>query len=50
MDAPSLDVLRGRVNEALGNLVWWEVSLPMAGGWNWMSFKVPSNPNHSVIL
>ena len=26
------------------------MSLPMAGGWNWMSFKVPPNPNHSVIL
>lgn len=26
--------------------VWWDVSLPVAGGWSWMSFKVPSNPNH----
>ena len=23
---------------------------PMAGGWNWMIFEVPSNPSHSVIL
>jgi len=23
---------------------------PMAGSWDWMGFKVPSNPNHSVIL
>ena len=22
----------------------------MAGGWDWVVFKVPSNPNHSVIL
>ena len=22
----------------------------MAGGWNWMIFKILSNPNHSVIL
>jgi len=22
----------------------------MAGGWNSMIFKVPSNPNHSAIL
>ena len=35
---------------ALGNLAWWEVSLPMAGGWNQMVLKVLSNPNHSVIL
>lgn len=26
--------------------LWWDVSLPVAGGWSWMSFKVPSNPNH----
>ena len=22
----------------------------MTWGWNWMFFKVPSNPNHSVVL
>ena len=27
-----------------------EVSLPIAGGWNYMVLKVPSNPNHSMIL
>jgi len=21
----------------------------MAGGWNWIDFKVPSNPSHSMI-
>ena len=47
--APSLEVFKARLDGALGNLVWWEVSLPMAGGWNWMVFKVPSNPNHSII-
>ena len=46
--APSLEVLKARLDGALGNLVWGEVSLPMAGGWNWVGFKVPSNPNHSV--
>jgi len=25
-------------------------TLPVAGGWNWMGFKVPSNPNNSVFL
>lgn len=26
--------------------LWWDVSLPVAEGWSWMSFKVLSNPNH----
>jgi len=47
--APSLAVFKGRLDRALSNLVWWKVSLPMAGGWNWMIFKAPSNPTHSVI-
>jgi len=34
----------------LSTLGWWKMSLLMAGGWNQMSFKVPSNPNHSMIL
>ena len=32
VDAPSLEVFKTRLDEALGNLVWWRVSLPMAGG------------------
>ena len=32
--APSLEVFKARLDGALGNLVWWEVSLPRAGGWN----------------
>ena len=50
VDAPSLGVFKARLDGALGNLGWWEVSLPMAGEWNWMGFKVPSNTKHSVIL
>jgi len=30
--APSLEVLKARLDGALSNLVWWKVSLPMAGG------------------
>jgi len=30
--APSLAVFKARLDEALSNLVWWKVSLPMAGG------------------
>ena len=32
VDAPSLAVFKARLDGALGNLVWWKVSLPMAGG------------------
>ena len=33
VDAPSLEVLKARLNVALGSLSWWEVSLRMEGGW-----------------
>ena len=32
VDAPSLEVLKARLDGALSNLVYWKVSLPMAGG------------------
>ena len=32
VDALSLEVFKARLDGALGNLVWWEVSLPMAEG------------------
>jgi len=48
--APSLAVLKARLDGALSTLGWWKVSLLMAGGWNQMIFKVPSHPNHSMIL
>jgi len=50
VDASSLAVFKVRLDGALSNLVWWKVSWPMAGRWNQMTFKVPSNPNHSMIL
>jgi len=31
--APSLAVFEVRLDGALSTLVWWKVSLPMAGGW-----------------
>ena len=31
-DAPSLEVIKARLDEALSNLIEWKVSLPMAGG------------------
>ncbi|GAB0179893.1 hypothetical protein GRJ2_000454600 [Grus japonensis] len=50
VDAPSLEVLKTRLDGALGNVVLWRVSLPAAGGLELMIFKVPSNPNHSMNL
>ncbi|KAK4831685.1 hypothetical protein QYF61_018682 [Mycteria americana] len=50
VDAPSLEVFKGRLDGALSNLMEWKVSLPIAGGWTSLSSKVPSNPNHSMIL
>jgi len=49
--APSLAVFKARLDGALSNLVWQKVALLLwQGGWNQMIFKVPSNPNHSMIL
>ena len=31
VDAPSLEVLKTKLDEALSNLIWWVVSLPVAG-------------------
>jgi len=41
--APSLAVLKARLDGALSTLGWWKMSLLTI-------FKVPSNPNHSMIL
>ncbi|PKU43552.1 hypothetical protein llap_6156 [Limosa lapponica baueri] len=51
--APSLEGCKARLDGALSNLVWWEVSLPRAGGLELdgnLIFKVPSNSNHSMML
>ena len=32
VDVPSLEALKTRLGGALSNLVWWEVTLPIAGG------------------
>jgi len=32
VDAPSLAVFKARLDAALSNLLYWKVSLPMAGG------------------
>ena len=48
--APSLAGLKARLDGAWSSLGWWKRSLLMAGGWNRIICKVPSSPNHSVIL
>jgi len=32
--APSLEVLKARLDGALGSLSWWVAALPMERGWN----------------
>ena len=34
VNAPSLEALKARLDGALSNLIYREVSLPIAGGWN----------------
>ena len=50
VDAPSLEAFKARLDVALGSLVCWLVTLHIAGGWNWMSIVLLSNPGHSMIL
>ena len=40
VDAPSLEAFKARL----------DVTLHIAGGWNWMSIVVLFNPSHSMIL
>jgi len=37
---------KARLDGALGSLIKWVATLPMTG--DWMGFKVPSSPSHSV--
>jgi len=47
VDSPSLAVFKARLDGALSNLVWWKMSLLMAGG---LEPHDLSNPYHSMIL
>jgi len=48
MPRPSLEVLKARLDGALGSLGWYEmwrlVALPVVGGGRFMIREVPSNP------
>jgi len=50
VDAPSLEVFKAKLDGDLGSLSWWRAAVPMDGSGNWMGFKSPSNPSHSVFL
>ena len=54
MPRPSLEVLKARLDGALGSLGWYEmgrlVALCVVGGWSSMILEVPSNPSHSMVL
>ena len=50
VDAPSLEVLKAKLDGDLGSLSWWGTALLMAGGWNWVGFEVSSKLSHSMIL
>ncbi|KAK4829894.1 hypothetical protein QYF61_007286 [Mycteria americana] len=51
VDAPSLETFKVRLDGALSNLIQLKMSLLIAGGgWTRWPLKVPSNPNHSMIL
>ena len=46
----SVEALKARLDVALGSLSWWVAALPMAAGWCWVGFKIPSNLSHSMVL
>jgi len=53
VDAPSLETFKARLDGALSNLVYWKMSLLIAGGLYWMTFKCPFQPKlycDSVII
>ena len=45
VNAPSLEAFKARLHGAENNLVYWELSLPIAGGLELNDFKGPFQPN-----
>jgi len=50
IERSSLEAFKARLDVALGSLGCWLATLHIAGGWNWMSIVVLSNPGHSMVL
>jgi len=46
VDAPSLEAFKARLDVALGSLLWWLVTLHIAGG---LKLDDHFNPGHSMI-
>lgn len=48
------EVFNARLDGVLGNLmkylIWWLANSPWKGSWNQVTFEIPSNPCHSMIL
>ena len=49
MDASSLEAFKARLDVALGSLVWWLVTMHIAGGLK-LDDRGPFNPGYSMIL
>ena len=45
-----MHILHPRLDVVLGSLVWWLVTMHIAGCWNWVSTVGLCNPGHSVIV
>ena len=46
----SLEMSKARLDGAESTLGWWKLSLPMAGGWNEMTFQALPNYNSVISL
>ena len=47
MGAPSLEVFKARLDEAMANLIWWVASLPWQG-WDRVGFRVL--PTQAILV
>ena len=50
VDAPFLEAFKARLDVALGSLVWWLLTLHIAGGLKLMIIVVLFYPGHSMVL
>lgn len=50
VDASSFEAVKVRLDGDLGSLILWVGTPPSAGDWKWMTFEVPTNLSHSMIL
>ena len=48
LDAPSLEMLKARLDRALGSLSWWGAA--HGRGWGWVIYRVPTNIGHPMSV